>query len=62
MAYIQHSDGYSIKCDRCGYELHKENETKPYIHTDITELIKLAKEYGWSFRPHKIICTYCKTF
>jgi|GEM_PF-4614850 len=62
MSYVQCSDGYKLKCDKCGAELHKEHETKPYIAPDLIELTKLGLEYGWSFYARTIICTYCKTF
>uniref|UniRef100_A0AAU8MJL9 Uncharacterized protein n=1 Tax=Geladintestivirus 4 TaxID=3233136 RepID=A0AAU8MJL9_9CAUD len=62
MAYVQHSNGYSLRCDKCGDVLHKEHETKAYISTNLVNLTKLAIEYGWTCTSRKITCTYCKTF
>lgn len=32
MSYVQCSDGYKLKCDKCGAELHKERELNHILH------------------------------
>ena len=59
--YIQHAMNYSLKCDVCGTELHKEKEKEPYYNS-LESLDALAKSYGWLVTPRNHKCTYCRTF
>jgi hypothetical protein len=59
--YIQTSEDYILKCDKCGYILHKANATEAY-HGNINDIVDLAKSYGWTVTNKTHKCTYCKTF
>ena len=62
MAYIQNGVGYTLKCDKCGTLLHREEKDKPFLSLDINELDSIAKEYGWLINKRVHKCTYCRTF
>lgn len=62
MPYVQHSLGYTLKCDKCGAELHKEGKSKPFLTSNIDALNTTGKDYGWLISKRAIVCTYCRTF